>query len=207
MRCQCQETLLKDTAMQTDGNWSEMAAEKLRQEKKKKRRAASAKEPWFFQRRGPGPLCRLVVWGTNSTLIAIFKCNGFQKQWFSLSLRFFLKNGWFLWGIDHTPLAGSFLGDLRGVSQNSFNNTSYKYGKILKHLQIVILNVITTHPCSGRNGSATANTCCQFYTHRQIERHLESKWYGENPWLIHGSLLLYTNQVFPHKKSGWGGNL
>jgi len=38
------ETLLKDTAMQTDGNWSEMAAEKLRQEKKKKRRAASAKE-------------------------------------------------------------------------------------------------------------------------------------------------------------------
>ncbi len=46
--CQCKETLLKDTAMQTDGNWSEMAAEKLRQEKKKKRRAASAKELWFF---------------------------------------------------------------------------------------------------------------------------------------------------------------
>ena len=93
VRCQCQETLLKDTAMQTDGNWSEMAAEKLRQEKKKKRRAASAKEPWFFQRRGPGPLCRLVVWGTNSTLIAIFKCNGFQKQWFSLSLSFFWRMG------------------------------------------------------------------------------------------------------------------
>lgn len=38
------ETGLKDGSAQTDGNWTDMAAEKLRQEKKRKRRAASAKE-------------------------------------------------------------------------------------------------------------------------------------------------------------------
>ena len=36
--------VLKDGSAQTDGNWTDMAAEKLRMEKKRKRRAASAKE-------------------------------------------------------------------------------------------------------------------------------------------------------------------
>lgn len=36
--------MLKDGSAQTDGNWTDMAAEKLRMEKKRKRRAASAKE-------------------------------------------------------------------------------------------------------------------------------------------------------------------
>lgn len=39
------ETWLKDGSAQTDGNWTDMAAEKLR-EKKKKRRQASAKASW-----------------------------------------------------------------------------------------------------------------------------------------------------------------
>ena len=75
--------MLKDTAMQTDGNWSEMAAEKLRQEKKKKRRAASAKESWFFQCRSP--LCRFVAhfvgWWFEVSIVelSLYKCNGFQK--------------------------------------------------------------------------------------------------------------------------------
>lgn len=38
------EMVLKDGSAQTDGNWTDMAAEKLRMEKKRKRRAASAKE-------------------------------------------------------------------------------------------------------------------------------------------------------------------